>query len=53
MSRKIKIVDEITLDTRIEENFVCPKKHRAFYKEQIVYSSEQQMLLKLINVSDN
>ncbi len=25
----------ITLDTIIEENFVCSEKHRAFYKEQI------------------
>lgn len=32
--RKIK-VDEITLDTKIEEDFVCSEKHRAFYKEQI------------------
>ncbi len=30
-----KMVDEITLDTIIEENFVCSEKHRAFYKEQI------------------
>ena len=28
-------VDKITLDTIIEENFVCSEKHRAFYKEQI------------------
>ena len=27
--------NEITLDTIIEENFVCSEKHRAFYKEQI------------------
>lgn len=27
--------NEITLDTIIEENFVCPEKHRAFYKEHI------------------
>lgn len=33
--RKTKIVGEITLDTKIEENFVCSEKHRAFYKEQI------------------
>lgn len=32
---KTKIIDEITLDTIIEENFVCSEKHRAFYKEQI------------------
>ena len=29
------ITDEITLDTIIEENFVCSEKHRAFYKEKI------------------
>lgn len=34
-TRKIAIVDEITLNTNIEENFVCSEKHRAFYKEQI------------------
>lgn len=28
-------VDNITLNTIIEENFVCSEKHRAFYKEQI------------------
>ena len=33
--KRIKIVDEITLDTIIEDNFVCSEKHRAFYKEQI------------------
>lgn len=32
-ARKTKIVDKITLDTIIEENFVCSEKHRAFYKE--------------------
>lgn len=32
---KTKIIDEITLDTIIEENFVCSEKRRAFYKEQI------------------
>lgn len=34
-TRRTKIVDEITLDTIIEDNFVCSEKHRAFYKEQI------------------
>ena len=34
-ARKNKIVDDITLDTIIEEKFVCSEKHRAFYKEQI------------------
>ena len=34
-TRRTKIVDEITLDTIIENNFVCSEKHRAFYKEQI------------------
>lgn len=34
-TRKNRIVDKITLDTIIEDNFVCSEKHRAFYKEQI------------------
>lgn len=34
-TRKNKIVDEITFDTIIEDNFVCSEKHRAFYKKQI------------------
>ena len=34
-TKKTKIVDSITLDTIIEENFVCSERHRAFYKEQI------------------
>lgn len=34
-TRRTKIVDEITLDTIIEENFVCSEKHRKFYKEHI------------------
>ena len=33
--KKKNIVGDITLDTKIEENFVCSEKHRAFYKEQI------------------
>lgn len=32
---KPKIVNEIKLETIIEENFVCSEKYRAFYKEQI------------------
>ena len=34
-ARKTAIIDEITLDKIIEENFVCSEKHRAFYKKQI------------------
>lgn len=34
-ARRTKIVDKITLDTIIEENFVCSEKHREFYKAQI------------------
>lgn len=34
-SRRSQIIDEITLDTIIEDNFVCSEKHRAFYKSQI------------------
>lgn len=29
------IADEITLDTVIEDDFVCSEKHRAFYKAQL------------------
>jgi hypothetical protein len=34
-SRKKQIIDEITLDSIIEDNFVCSEKHREFYKKQI------------------
>lgn len=34
-SKKNVNIDEITLETVIEENFVCSEKHRAFYKEKI------------------
>lgn len=34
-NKKTKIVNDITLDTLIEENFVCSEKHRAFFKEKI------------------
>lgn len=34
-SRRTQSVVEITLDTVIEENFVCTEKHRAFFKERI------------------
>lgn len=33
--QKNKVIDTITLDTLIEDNFVCSEHHRAFYKEQI------------------
>ena len=29
-TKKAKVVDSITLDTVIEENFVCSQKHREF-----------------------
>lgn len=32
---KTNIPEMITLDTRIESNFVCSEKHRRFYKEHI------------------
>lgn len=32
---KTNTPDIITLDTKIESNFVCSEKHRKFYKEQI------------------
>ena len=31
-TKKNLIADEITLDTKIEDNFVCSEKHRLFYK---------------------
>lgn len=34
-TKKAKITHDITLDTIIEENFVCSEFHRAFYKKQI------------------
>lgn len=33
--RKTTNIQNITLDTIIEENFICTEKHRAFYKQQI------------------
>ena len=33
--KKSKQIGEITLDTVIEENFVCSEKHRTFYESQI------------------
>ncbi len=33
--KKTAVVGELTPDARIEENFVCSEKHRAFFKEQI------------------
>ena len=34
-SRRTRIIDEITLESIIEDNFVCSEKHRAFYKKEI------------------
>ena len=34
-SRRTRIIDEITLDSIIENNFICSEKHREFYKKQI------------------
>lgn len=34
-SRRTKIIDEITLESIIGDNFVCSEKHRAFYKKEI------------------
>lgn len=33
--RRTQIIDEITLDSIIEDNFVCSEKHREFYKKAI------------------
>ena len=34
-TKKSLVVDEITLDTIIEDNYVCSEKHRLFYKNII------------------
>lgn len=34
-TKKTLVADEITLDTIIEDNFVCSEKHRLFYKNII------------------
>ena len=34
-SRRTKIIDEITLESIIEDNFVCSEKHRKKYKKEI------------------
>ena len=33
--RRTKIIDDITLDSIIEANFICSEKHRKFYRKQI------------------
>lgn len=33
--RKNANVGNVTIDTKIEENFVCSEKHRAFFKKQL------------------
>ena len=33
--RRTTIIDEISLDSIIEDNFVCSEKHREFYKKEI------------------
>lgn len=33
--RKKLLVEDITLDMKIEDNFICSEKHRAFFKEHI------------------
>lgn len=33
--KKAIVITNIDEDTRIESNFVCSKKHRAFFKENI------------------
>ena len=34
-TKKTISIDYITLETKIEKNFVCSEKHRIFYKEEI------------------
>ena len=33
--RRTTIIDEITKDSIIEDNFICSEKHRSFYKKEI------------------
>ena len=33
--RKTQIIDEITLDSIIEDNFICSNKHRKFFEKEI------------------
>lgn len=35
VKKKPPVVSDIHLDTKIESDFVCSEKHRAFFKEQI------------------
>ena len=34
-TRRTKIISEITLNTKIENNFICSEIHRAFYEKEI------------------
>ena len=45
-SRRTKIIDEISLDSIIEDNFVCSEKHREFYKKEIGNSFKFNVLFQ-------
>ena len=45
-SRRKQIIDEITLDSIIEDNFVCSEKHREFYKKEIGNSFKFNVLFQ-------
>ena len=45
-TRRTQIIDEITLDSIIEDNFVCSEKHREFYKKEIGNSFKFNVLFQ-------
>ena len=45
-NRRTQIIDEITLDSIIEDNFVCSEKHREFYKKEIGNSFKFNVLFQ-------
>ena len=45
-ARRTQIIDEITLDSIIEDNFVCSEKHREFYKKEIGNSFKFNVLFQ-------
>ena len=45
-TRRTQIIDEITLDSIIEDNFVCSEKHREFYKNEIGNSFKFNVLFQ-------
>ena len=45
-ARRTQIIDEITLDSIIEDNFICSEKHREFYKKEIGNSFKFNVLFQ-------